>query len=70
MKNLWNSWKILSKRIGDFQAKVIFSLLYFLFFIPLNYLTGDSDYLHTKSFPRWQEYDDNFSSLKKLKKQS
>ena len=30
MRRFWEEWKRIAKRIGDFQARVILSLLYFV----------------------------------------
>ena len=34
MRNLWERWKRVAKRIGDFQARFILSLLYFVIIAP------------------------------------
>lgn len=33
-KNLWSRWKAIATRIGNFQARVILSLFYFLIVTP------------------------------------
>jgi hypothetical protein len=34
MRKLWEGWKRVAKRIGDFQARVILTLLYFMIIGP------------------------------------
>jgi hypothetical protein len=34
MKRLWEGWKRIAKKIGDFQARVILTLLYFVIIGP------------------------------------
>jgi len=36
---LWTGWKLFARRIGDFQARIILTLLYFLLVAPLAILT-------------------------------
>ena len=36
---LWAVWKVLARKIGDFQARIILTLLYFLLIAPLAILT-------------------------------
>ena len=34
MKKLWENWKKLAKKIGDFQARLILTVLYFVLVAP------------------------------------
>lgn len=34
MKKLWENWKNLAKKIGDFQARLILTVLYFVVVAP------------------------------------
>ena len=34
MKKLWQGWKRIAKKIGDFQARVILTVLYFVIIAP------------------------------------
>jgi len=34
MKKLWENWKKLAKKIGDFQARLILTVLYFVVVAP------------------------------------
>jgi len=70
MKDFWIKWKRLSKKIGSFQASVVFSILYFIVIFPIGLITNFfSDYLHTKKFPSWSEYDNNQNTLDNMKDQ-
>ena len=35
LKNLWQRWQKVAKRIGDFQARLILSLFYILIVLPM-----------------------------------
>jgi len=35
LKNLWQRWQKVAKRIGDFQARLILSLVYILIVLPM-----------------------------------
>jgi hypothetical protein len=34
MAGLWERFKLLMRRVGDFQARVVFSVLYFVLLLP------------------------------------
>jgi hypothetical protein len=34
LKQLWQRWTKIAKKIGDFQARLILTLFYFIFIIP------------------------------------
>ena len=34
LKRLWEAWKRLARRIGDFQARVLLTLIYVLVILP------------------------------------
>lgn len=70
MKNLWEKWKHLSEKIGNFQATVLFSILYFLMVFPYGFISSRfNDYLNIKRFPSWKKFKNNASTLEKLKLQ-
>lgn len=70
MQELWNKWKKLAEKIGNFQASVIFSILYFLLVVPFGVISSVfADFLGARSFPKWQVMKDSVSTLGKLKKQ-
>ena len=35
LKELWQRWTKIAKKIGDFQARLILTLFYFIFIIPI-----------------------------------
>lgn len=68
MDNIWEKWKILSKKIGNFQLGIFFSILYYMIITPVGLISSlFNDYFRKKSFPTWGDWIDNSSSLKKLK---
>ena len=70
MSKLWNKWKKLTEKIGNFQAGIIFSLLYFVIFVPFGLIVNlYKDFLAIRKFPHWEEISDNSSTMKKLKMQ-
>lgn len=70
MQKIWEKWKKIAEKIGNFQATVIFSVLYFILIIPLGLITKIiTDFLHTKDNPHWNEFIDNYSKIDDLKKQ-
>ncbi|MBU1262914.1 hypothetical protein KJ640_08225, partial [bacterium] len=34
MKRLWEKWKVLAQRIGNFQARILLSVFYFIIVAP------------------------------------
>jgi len=68
MKNIWNKWKVLSKKIGNFQLGLFFSILYYVIITPVGLISSFfNDYFKVKNFPKWEDWADNSSTLKKLK---
>jgi len=68
MKNIWGKWKTLSKKIGNFQFSLLFSILYYLIIVPVGFISSlFNDYFKVKSFPKWESWIDSSSTLKKLK---
>ena len=55
LKELWRRWEKVAKRIGDFQARLILSLFYFLIVLPMGLIARRfSDPLSlNKSAARW-----------------
>ena len=68
MKNTWEKWKVLSKKIGKFQLGLIFSILYYVIIFPIGFASSFfNDYLKVKRFPMWEDWIDNSSTLNKLR---
>lgn len=38
LRNLWNRWKAFGQKIADFQARLILTLVYFIFVTPFGIL--------------------------------
>lgn len=70
MFKIWERWKVIAEKIGNFQATVIFSSLYYLLITPFGIISSFfQDFFKEKEFPEWAEISDNSSTLKKLKLQ-
>ncbi len=69
MKKLWNGWKKIAEKIGNFQFKIFFSILYFLILIPLGLLTRKQDFLAEKGPNKWEKTKDNTSNIKLMERQ-
>lgn len=70
MRNLWEKWKELAEKIGDFQANLIFSIFYFLLMMPIGLVSGIfADFLALKKDPQWGEIDAGVSTLEEMKEQ-
>lgn len=56
MRRLWQGWKRIARKIGDFNARVILTLFYFVFFAPFALavrLFTDPLAIKNKSAPSW-----------------
>lgn len=70
LKNYWEKWKNLAERIGNFQASVIFSLLYFILITPIGMISGlITDYLK-RGVPGWDSFEGNSDNIDSLKEQA
>lgn len=70
MKKIWHKWKEIAEIIGNFQAAIVFSILYFILITPFGVVRHYfQDMLNSKKKSSWQKIEDNVSSLEKLKKQ-
>jgi hypothetical protein len=43
LKKLWSKWKPFAQKIGDFQARVILSVFYFIFVSPIGIIFKFAD---------------------------
>ena len=60
LKILWKRWKVIGRKIGDFQARLILSLFYFVVLAPFAMgVKFFSDPLLLKSTRGWQRRSDN-----------
>lgn len=70
MKKIWQNWKNISKKIGSFQTKIIFSIFYFCLIFPLGFILNFfKDFLKTKKNPEWENFINNASNLEQMKNQ-
>lgn len=56
MRRLWKGWKRVARKIGDFNARVILTLFYFIFLAPFAIavrLFTDPLSIKDKSAPSW-----------------
>lgn len=71
MKKAWEKWKEVAQKIGNFQAGVVFSLLYFVLIVPIGVVANlFTDFLGVRRLPGWENYDIDVDSMDKLKEQS
>lgn len=72
-KNLWNGWKRIAKIIGNFQARIIFTLFYFAILWMAGFVVRlGSDPLNTKAKLRktnWDNWDHPDQTLEDAGKQ-
>ena len=56
LKRLWNGWKRFGKKVGDFQARVLLTIFYFLILAPfgLGMRAADPLGLRKTSEPAWR----------------
>lgn len=71
LKNLWSRWKRLARKIGDFQARVILTVLYAVAVLPFGLIVRFfSDPLHIKHRPaRWTERPQEAYDMSWVRKQ-
>jgi hypothetical protein len=64
-KKLWQGWKRVARRIGDFQARVLLTIIYAIFVLPFGLAVRlFADPLRVKSPPRgWLERSDEPASM-------
>jgi len=57
LKALWNAWKRLAHKIGNFQARVLLTLIYALIVLPFGLIARlFSDPLHIRHRPtKWSD---------------
>lgn len=69
LKLIWSWWKHVTERIANFQAGVIFSILYFALVTPLGLMASlFSDSLGKKP-PKWKQLKQKVLTLQELKEQ-
>jgi hypothetical protein len=72
LARLWRGWKRVAHKIGDFQARLILVLFYFVILAPFSLLVKRSDPLgiRKKALRGWQQRDtDTVPPLQKIVRQ-
>lgn len=71
-KKLWDGWMKIAKAIGNFNARLILSLFYFVVMVPLGLIVGSrKDFLgiKEKSPSTWQPKDSHATDLEEGRRQ-
>jgi hypothetical protein len=66
LRRLWEGWKRIGRKIGDFQARVLLTLIYAIVVLPFGLivtLLGDPLRIR-KPRERWQEHPDDKMDLR------
>lgn len=69
MGKLWQKWKFLAEKIGNFQFKIIFSVLFYLLIVPVGLVMKLLIDPFKKNNKTWLDLEDNTSSLDKMRRQ-
>jgi hypothetical protein len=66
LKRLWAAWKRIAHRIGDFQARVLLTVIYAVLVLPFGVMISFfSDSLHIKKRPtNWIDHPQENNDLK------
>ena len=64
-KRLWNAWKQIARRIGDFQARVLLTLIYVTLILPFGVIVrAFGDPLRIRRRPaKWNDCERHPSDL-------
>jgi hypothetical protein len=71
-KRLWDGWMTVARVIGNFNARLIISLFYFIFMVPLGLVMGTArDFLGIREKPSssWQHKPGQPRSVEEGRKQ-
>jgi hypothetical protein len=71
LRKLWLAWKRLGRKIGDFQARVILTIVYAVFVLPFGLaVRWFSDPLRIKSRPeKWLKHPEDRVDLDRAHRQ-
>jgi hypothetical protein len=71
LKYLWEAWKVVARKIGTFQARVLLTVLYAVLVFPFGVIVrAFSDPLRIKKRPTaWLDHPDQPSNLEWARKQ-
>lgn len=66
---LWQGWKRVARRIGEFQTRLFLTLFYFLFLAPLTLVARAGDPLGLRRHPGWRRYQGRSGDLDAARRQ-
>ena len=72
LKKAWNKWKIIARKIGDFQARLLLTVLYFTAVLPYGIavrLFSDPLRIKKTTVSNWLDKKPLKSDLESLRKQ-
>jgi hypothetical protein len=69
LDRLWQGWKQVAQRIGEFQSRLVLTLLYFLLFAPLTLIVRAKDPLGLRRPLSWQPYSGRSADLPSARRQ-
>ncbi len=67
MKKAWSKWKTITEKIGNFQAEIIFSVMYFALITTLGITLQKNRQSFNKS--DWTKIEDNLNTIENMKSQ-
>jgi hypothetical protein len=72
LKRLWEGWKRVGRKIGDFQARVLLTALYAVVILPFGLaVRAFSDPLHIRKLPsQWSDRPDQQTDMTWAHRQS
>lgn len=70
MRNFWQRWLVIARAIGNFQARVILTLMYFSVVAPFGMsVSAFADPLHLRRPSAWQARQASAADLSHLRQQ-
>lgn len=71
LKGLWERWKKIARVIGNFNARVLLTVVYCVLVLPFGFMVRFfSDFLHTKKRPEtWSDHPATPNTLEEAHRQ-
>lgn len=66
---LWQGWKRVARRIGEFQTRLFLTLFYFLILAPLTLIARPGDPLGLRRHPGWLPYQGRSGNVDAARRQ-
>ena len=67
LRSLWKRWLVIARKVGEFQSRIILTLVYFVVMAPFALVVRWlSDPLRLRGDPSWQTYPGNGGSAPSL----